>query len=75
MAKTLAAAGLLATLSGCPFLPPVDSPGTTAPAIPCTIGAPPLTQADQLSPPMARWTLTVIRSGEKLCGWTRPQHK
>ena len=73
MAKMIAAAGLVASLSGCPFLPPVDSPGMTAPAIPCTIGAPPLGQTDQLSAPMARWTLTIIKSGQALCGWRPPK--
>ncbi len=71
MAKMIAAAGLLASLSGCPFLPPVDA--TTAPAIPCTIGAPPLGQTDQLSAPMARWTLTIIKNGQALCGWKPPK--
>lgn len=46
-----------------------------APAIPCTIGPPPVSATDRLATPMARWTLTVARSGEKLCGWTKPQHK
>jgi hypothetical protein len=71
MAKVLAAAGLLTSLSGCPLLPPVDS--SVTPAIPCTIGAPPLGQTDQLSAPMARWTLTVIKSGQALCGWKAPK--
>ena len=71
MAKMIAAAGLLASLSGCPFIPHPDT--TISPAIPCTIGAPPLGQADQLSAPMARWTLTVIKSGQSLCGWKAPK--
>lgn len=71
MANALTAAALLLPLSGCPFLPHPDT-GSARPSIPCSIGAPPLSEADQLSPAMGRWTLTVIKSGAQLCGWTPP---
>lgn len=64
MARSLIALLLLAPLSTC---------WTLSGGIPCNVGPPPLTAEDQLSDPMARWTVTVAETGEDLCHWVPPK--
>lgn len=71
MANALTAAALLLPLSGCPFLPHPDV--SVSPGIPCTVGPPPLSAADQLTDQTARWVVTVAKSGRMICGWQPPK--
>ncbi|MBI4921845.1 MAG: hypothetical protein HY834_08855 [Devosia nanyangense] len=72
MANSLTTALLLLPLAGCSWLPRPDT--SLSPGIPCSVGAPPLGAADQLSDKMGRWVRTVAVSGETICGWVPPKH-
>jgi len=69
--KALMAGAALLPLSHC-GLPALDSSTALPRAIPCTVGQPPLSSADHLSPAMSRWMLLVLKSGGRLCGWAPP---
>jgi hypothetical protein len=69
MAHPLAAAGLLLPLSFCH--PPLGDASVPT-GIPCTVGPPPLSAADQLTDPTARWLITVAETGKTICGWQKP---
>jgi len=69
--KALMAGAALLPLSHC-GLPALDSSASLPRAIPCTVGQPPLSSADQLTPAMSGWMLVFLKSGSKLCGWAPP---
>lgn len=72
MAKLLVALGFLATLSGCPIGSHIDTSNARQSLTLCLLGVPPIGADNHFSPAFSRWLLTVLKSGQHLCGWVPP---